>query len=65
EALQGTENQIAWATNAILPGVLDGMKAAGLKRQPPVVIRTHAMNPEAIMPPTDLNHRSARLRSGF
>jgi hypothetical protein len=50
EALQGTENQIAWATNAILPGVLDGMKAAGLKEQPPVVIRTHAMNPEVIMP---------------
>ncbi len=50
EALQGTENQIAWATNAILPGVLDGMKVADLKEQPPVVIRTHAMNPEAIMP---------------
>jgi hypothetical protein len=50
EALQGTENQIVWATNTILPGVLDGMEAAGLKEQPPVVIRTHAMNPEAIMP---------------
>lgn len=50
EALAGTENQIEWATNTILPGVLDGMKAAGLKEQPPVVIRTHAMNPEAIMP---------------
>ncbi len=50
EALQGTENQINWATNTILPGVLDGMKAAGLKEQPPVVIRTHAMVPEAIMP---------------
>ncbi len=50
EALQGTENQINWATNTILPGMLDGMKAAGLKEQPPVVIRTHAMNPEAIMP---------------
>ena len=50
EALQGTENQIDWATNTILPGVLDGMKAAGLKEQPPVVIRTHAMNPETIMP---------------
>jgi hypothetical protein len=50
EALQGTENQIDWATNTILPGVLDGMKAAGLTEQPPVVIRTHAMNPEAIMP---------------
>ena len=50
EALQGTENQIVWATNVILPGVLDGMKAAGLTEQPPVVIRTHAMNPEPIMP---------------
>ena len=50
EALQGTENQINWATNTILPGVHDGMRAAGLKEQPPVVIRTHAMNPEAIMP---------------
>ena len=50
EALQGTDNQIEWATKTILPGVLDGMKAAGLKEQPPVVIRTHAMDAEAIMP---------------
>jgi hypothetical protein len=50
EALQGTENQINWCTNTILPGVLDGMKAAGLKAQPPVVIRTHAMDARAIMP---------------
>ena len=77
EALQGTENQINWATNTILPGVLDGLKSrAGVSparagrseanaradaftgqarrlpyvEQPPVVIRTHAMNPEAIMP---------------
>jgi hypothetical protein len=50
EALQGTSNQIAWATQTILPGVLDGMKAAGLKEQPPVVIRTHAMDAYAIMP---------------
>jgi hypothetical protein len=50
EALQGTTNQIEWATQTILPGVLDGMKAAGLKEQPPVVIRTHAMDPNAIIP---------------
>jgi hypothetical protein len=50
EALRGTSNQIAWATQTILPGVKDGMKAAGLKRQPPVVIRTHAMDAYAIMP---------------
>ncbi len=34
----------------ILPGVLDGMRAAGLQQQPPVVIRTHAMDAYAIMP---------------
>ena len=50
EALQGTPNQIAWATEVILPGVHDGMKAAGLTAEPPVVFRTHAMNPEAIIP---------------
>jgi hypothetical protein len=50
EALRGTENQINWCTNVILPGVLDGMKAAGLKEQPPVVIRTHAMDAQAVMP---------------
>jgi len=50
EALQGTANQIAWTTDVIFPGVKDGMKAAGLTKEPPVVFRTHAMNPEAIMP---------------
>ena len=50
EALEGTSNQLEWCTNVILPGVLDGMRAAGLKEEPPVVIRTHAMDPYAIMP---------------
>ncbi len=50
EALQGTANQIAWTTDVILPGVKDGMKAASLTTEPPVVFRTHAMDPEAIMP---------------
>lgn len=50
EALQGTANQLEWCTNVILPGVLDGMRAANLKNEPPVVIRTHAMDADAIMP---------------
>ncbi len=50
EALQGTANQLNWCTNVILSGVLDGMRAANLKTEPPVVIRTHAMDPYAIMP---------------
>ena len=50
EALRGTANQLEWCTNVILPGVLAGMKAAGLPAEPPVVIRTHAMDADAIMP---------------
>jgi hypothetical protein len=50
EALRDTPNQLEWCTNVILPGVLDGMRAANLKEEPPVVIRTHAMDPYAIMP---------------
>jgi hypothetical protein len=50
EALRDTPNQLEWCTNVILPGVLDGMRAAGLKEQPPVVIRTHAMDACAIIP---------------
>jgi hypothetical protein len=51
EALKGTDSQLEWCTNVILPGMLDGMRAAGLKTEPPIVIRTHAMDPYAIMPP--------------
>lgn len=50
EALQGTPNQLEWCTNVILPGVLNGMKEAGLTEEPPVVIRTHAMDAYAIIP---------------
>ncbi|HVU32581.1 MAG TPA: hypothetical protein VHE61_04055 [Opitutaceae bacterium] len=52
EALQGTQNQIEWATKVILPGVKDGMREAGLKEEPPVVFRTHAMDPQAVIPET-------------
>ena len=50
EALRGTSNQVAWATQTILPGVLNGMKAASLKEQPPVVIRTHTLDAEVVIP---------------
>ena len=50
EALRDAPNQLNWCTNVIIPGVLAGMKEAGLKEQPPLVIRTHAMDPYAIIP---------------
>jgi hypothetical protein len=51
EALKGSPNQIEWETNVIFPGILDGMKEAGLKEEPPVIFRDHAFDPYAVLPP--------------
>ena len=50
EALQDIPGQVQWCTQVILPGVKDGMKAAGLTEEPPVVIRAHATDPKVVMP---------------
>jgi hypothetical protein len=50
EALTGLDNQVQWCTEVLLPGIKDGMAAAGLEREPPVVIRTHATNAKVVMP---------------
>jgi len=42
EALRGTDNQKQWLCETLLPATKDGMKLAGLKSEPPVVLRTHA-----------------------
>lgn len=49
EALQGQENQNRFFTDVILAGVKDGMKAAGLKAEPPVILRTHATDATRVM----------------
>lgn len=50
EALHGVDEQTRHLTEALLPGVKDGMKAAGLSEEPPVVIRAHASDPKVFMP---------------
>lgn len=50
EALQEQSTQTRWMTEVILPGVKEGMKAAGLNEEPPVVLRTHATDATVIMP---------------
>jgi len=50
EALQEQKAQTRWMTEVILPGVKDGMKAAGLTTEPPVVLRTHATDATQVMP---------------
>lgn len=50
EALRGTENQKKFLLETIIPGVHDGMKLAGLKEEPPLIVRAHATDPEVVMP---------------
>ncbi|MDI1250105.1 MAG: hypothetical protein PSV13_14675, partial [Lacunisphaera sp.] len=50
EALQEQQAQIRWMTEVILPGVKDGMQAAGLTQEPPIVLRTHATDATKVMP---------------
>jgi hypothetical protein len=50
EALQEQNAQIRWMTDVIIPGVKDGMNAAGLTQEPPIVLRTHATDATKVMP---------------
>jgi hypothetical protein len=50
EALRGLENQVQWTVETILPGVLNGMKEASLVKEPPVIIRAHATDPNVVLP---------------
>ena len=52
EALEGIENQKYWLNDVCIGGIKDGMKLAGLKEEPPVVIRTHATDLRQILPDT-------------
>jgi hypothetical protein len=49
EALRGTENQVEWFTKVVIPGVKDGLKALGKTEEPPIVLRAHATDPNAVM----------------
>lgn len=38
-----------WLTQTILPGVKDGMRAAGMTQEPPIIVRAHATHIEEAM----------------
>jgi hypothetical protein len=38
-----------WLTKAIIPGVKDGMREAGMTREPPIIVRAHATRIEEAM----------------
>ena len=50
EAMLDVDKQVQWFTEVILPGVKDGMQAAGLAEEPPLMIRAHATDPAVVMP---------------
>jgi len=49
EALRGKDNQVEWFTKVVIPGVQDGINALGISREPPIVLRAHATDPNAVM----------------
>lgn len=49
EALRGTQNQVEWFNEVILPGVKDGVRQAQLTEDPPVILRAHAVDAQAVM----------------
>ncbi|WP_232821724.1 beta-N-acetylhexosaminidase family protein [Desertihabitans aurantiacus] len=49
EVLQGDLYGTEWFCDTILPGVEDGIAAAGLTEPPPVILRGHAIDPEPVV----------------
>jgi hypothetical protein len=50
EAMEGVgQDDVTWFTKTIIPGVRDGLKAAGLKEEPPIVLRAHDTDAPMVM----------------
>ncbi|WP_316847413.1 hypothetical protein [Pedobacter psychrodurus] len=50
EAMEGVgQDDVDWFTKTIIPGVKDGLKAAGIKDEPPIVLRAHDTDAPSVM----------------
>ncbi|MGM9475754.1 alpha-d-galacturonidase [Pedobacter sp. GSP4] len=50
EAMEGVgQDDIDWFTKTIIPGVKEGLKAAGIKDEPPIVLRAHDTDAPSVM----------------
>ncbi|MBQ7915825.1 MAG: hypothetical protein IJ315_03445 [Firmicutes bacterium] len=45
EALRGLEAKTEWFVKTIIPGVKDGIQAAGITEEPPIILRGHDCDP--------------------
>lgn len=49
EALRGDQNKTAWFVDTILPAVKAGLEEAGIREEPPIILRGHDCNPFSAM----------------
>jgi hypothetical protein len=49
EALQGQIYGVEWFNETILAGVLDGLKDMNVKEKPPIILRSHAIEPQKVI----------------
>ncbi len=50
EAMEGVgQDDVDWFTKTIIPGVQDGLAAAGIKGEPPIVLRAHDTDAARVM----------------
>ncbi|NOU96849.1 hypothetical protein GC093_27035 [Paenibacillus sp. LMG 31456] len=49
EALQGQIYGVEWFNETIIAGVLDGLKDLNVKEKPPIILRSHAIEPQKVI----------------
>lgn len=49
EALRGQQNKTNWFLQTILPAVKDGLRQAGIEKEPPIILRAHAIDADTIL----------------
>jgi hypothetical protein len=49
EAMNTVEDDVEWFTKTIIPGVQDGLKALGIEKEPPIVLRGHDTDASLVM----------------
>lgn len=49
EALQGQIYGVEWFNETIVPGLLEGLKDTHVKEKPPIILRSHAIEPQKVI----------------
>jgi len=49
EALRGQQNKTDWMLETLLPAVKEGLKQAGIDKEPPIILRAHSVDADTIL----------------